>query len=72
MLADQTLTEVYLQNGALYTHKSDQVVEVSGPFGEGLQVRDLTPHRYVSVGHNRVSTEGANLWWQLLEKVAYK
>jgi hypothetical protein len=65
---DQALTEVYLRTRALY--KSDQVVKGCRTLRIGLKVHAVIASRYVSEGHLRVSTEDAENWWQLLEKVA--
>ncbi len=58
---------MYLPDGALNTHKQDQVKKVCGPLKRGLQVRTVVASWYVSEGH---LDDSAGNWWRLLEKVA--
>ncbi len=59
-----------MQEGQLYTHKSDQVMTECRPLRRGLQLQAVMASWYMSEGHFGVRAQGAANWWQLLEKVA--
>jgi hypothetical protein len=60
---------VYLQDGALYTLKLDQVVKGCVPRRRMSQILTIVESQNVSEGHLRVSAEGAANWWRTVDNV---